>query len=1555
MTLVQIRLRHDASADWVPTVVLAEGEVGVETDTGLMKVGDGIRQWSVLPYSAPLLSSVNTSAVGSQSPGVSTTAARSDHSHALPQVATFATVNTTGNAFFGKNVTITGNLVGGTHSHAIADVTGLQAALDEKADEGAPILLSAISGFPSQTGNGGKVLATDGSSLSWATSVGGGSSIAQGAGISVTQDSDGVYTVALDATSVTSVTADGVALSGGIEISAGSNVNVTRSGQSVVISATTGSGGVAGVASLEGVTGAVLLAEGNGITISSSGQTITIASDALPATSSPLALGSAASAGTSLDYARADHVHALPAANSLPITAGVDWSAYTLKYQNAYATVGQSPTASTVPGMYAYIDSLPRYSDGSSWVPLAEEDHSHAIADVTGLQDELDGKEDAGVSVKSVNGVMPDQTGAVTIDTNVGSVAWTSVTGRPTAVSEFLNDLEFITSDDVFAALESGTGITVSQDPETNAAVISLSGAVGGDYSAPAEPATPDPNDSQDQPLTVAAWPGPSVDAINRNQIKLSVTAVGGTGTYSFQWQVAQWDDLNPDPTFVNISNNTTYQGAQTAELTVNGVDSDMHGDKYRCVITSGSFTVTTDESAVSAMRMSITSHPESATVRDGDLIYVGDVARVSYQGAKNGRVRYTWQVSSIPATGQYSFGRGTLFLNISSGTHEGTDGTVTLDYIDRNAVNFAELTTSVSGAPERKLFLRCILWDDYDLFTLTPNPGGGRFPSEQGIITVLPGAPGIITQPTSQTISSTGSATFTVEYSYAAPVQWLKRAEDGYSSDPADGTVTYASTANGASSTLFLQGLDASNIFDRYVARIGNVETGYAYSDWVMLLGQPAQIIDQPEHATTVSGSSVTFEASFRLPSGAALQSASWEYRINRGTSEDTDWVSAGSGTLTGTGTQVASLSLSAVGTVNDGEEYRLKVIAQGATAAYSDPARISIIQDAQPGDFTLTFDLEDDTVEHGGSYYRQVTSTLLGAVDHYACLLVDNGTSQHIRALKTGNGIPVANKPELRQFPAGAFQTYEVELDQITTTTTVKLLVSTSPFEYSQVDNGGSFTVTASPFADQAIVQRDSNGIRWGYTYTYGNRSFQYSGTPVGFSATRQATIVARPTRYMQPSPAVHGTVWFPPESFRFRGAANAAGTVVAAGTMNSSLVMASVDQGLTWSTYMLPWSTRCYSLVWHRGNFLLFCRSADGSSYTALKSSDGEEWSSTGWNFGAALPDGYYRQDVMPYYSYGNPDGYLWGDWYPPSRAVKQGTSTDHAAIPQDMLGPDARVVDGMLHVAVPYIPTTIGGIKARSFYLRSSDPLTRTNWLQHNTPILPRYLFKVHNQWGCGDRVSSDGVNWTRNSDGRFYTSAIEVSLDNESQEYTLAVETPLQTNLAPGVRLVAPGQLGVSSSYMYEASAEWLSSLPSVPLSFGFGPQVGGASTGDDQAEVYGAWDGTANTGTAIRRCPVLYPNNVSNLVVAPTYDTNFQLERDYSYTSVSDVYHAAYRYGPEKQMPGKWLDGTNTPGDGSVIYTQDYVLFLFRWNVQRQTSTTSSTYNLPQPPVLDMT
>lgn len=48
---VKLRLRSDSAANWLKAnPVLLAGEIGIEADTGKMKVGNGQAKWRVLPY-----------------------------------------------------------------------------------------------------------------------------------------------------------------------------------------------------------------------------------------------------------------------------------------------------------------------------------------------------------------------------------------------------------------------------------------------------------------------------------------------------------------------------------------------------------------------------------------------------------------------------------------------------------------------------------------------------------------------------------------------------------------------------------------------------------------------------------------------------------------------------------------------------------------------------------------------------------------------------------------------------------------------------------------------------------------------------------------------------------------------------------------------------------------------------------------------------------------------------------------------------------------------------------------------------------------------------------------------------------------------------------------------------------------------------------------------------------------------------------------------------------------------------------------------------------------
>lgn len=86
-----IKLRRGTAALWTSTnPILSAGEQGLETDTGLKKVGDGTSAWTALPYEAQAWDAIQ---------GKPTTFTPSAHTHVKTDITDFA------------------------HTHSIADIT----------------------------------------------------------------------------------------------------------------------------------------------------------------------------------------------------------------------------------------------------------------------------------------------------------------------------------------------------------------------------------------------------------------------------------------------------------------------------------------------------------------------------------------------------------------------------------------------------------------------------------------------------------------------------------------------------------------------------------------------------------------------------------------------------------------------------------------------------------------------------------------------------------------------------------------------------------------------------------------------------------------------------------------------------------------------------------------------------------------------------------------------------------------------------------------------------------------------------------------------------------------------------------------------------------------------------------------------------------------------------------------------------------------------------------------------------------------------------------------
>jgi|688.fasta_scaffold11530_18 hypothetical protein len=133
-----IQLRRDTAANWTTTnPVLAAGETGFETDTDLFKIGDGTTTWTSLPYNVVLPTDSRLSDARTPTAHTHDTADVTSGTFAIGRIPTGTTSTT---------VSL------GNHTHSIANVTGLQTALDAKlttADTGwlTSTVISAATGW----------------------------------------------------------------------------------------------------------------------------------------------------------------------------------------------------------------------------------------------------------------------------------------------------------------------------------------------------------------------------------------------------------------------------------------------------------------------------------------------------------------------------------------------------------------------------------------------------------------------------------------------------------------------------------------------------------------------------------------------------------------------------------------------------------------------------------------------------------------------------------------------------------------------------------------------------------------------------------------------------------------------------------------------------------------------------------------------------------------------------------------------------------------------------------------------------------------------------------------------------------------------------------------------------------------------------------------------------------------------------------------------------------------------------------------------------------------
>lgn len=158
---IQIQLRHDTASNWSSAnPILAIGEVGIETDTNQIKVGNGVNTWSALPYGGiqgpaqtNSLQDFGSGEDGNVTISAGTTNLVSDVYYNNLTITGSGQLRTNGYRVFVKNNLDLSNA--GANAITASGLNGLNGVLNGAGSGGSASYVAAIFGAPTAGGNGG--------------------------------------------------------------------------------------------------------------------------------------------------------------------------------------------------------------------------------------------------------------------------------------------------------------------------------------------------------------------------------------------------------------------------------------------------------------------------------------------------------------------------------------------------------------------------------------------------------------------------------------------------------------------------------------------------------------------------------------------------------------------------------------------------------------------------------------------------------------------------------------------------------------------------------------------------------------------------------------------------------------------------------------------------------------------------------------------------------------------------------------------------------------------------------------------------------------------------------------------------------------------------------------------------------------------------------------------------------------------------------------------------------------------------------------------------------
>jgi streptogramin lyase len=182
-------------------------------------------------------------------------------------------------------------------------------------------------------------------------------------------------------------------------------------------------------------------------------------------------------------------------------------------------------------------------------------------------------------------------------------------------------------------------------------------------------------------PVSITAQPQNSTIDVGQNA-SFAVTA-GGTGPFAYQWQISAQGSSG----WTNLADGGVYSGSATATLSITGAGIDLAGAQFRCVVSSGVGTVTSNAATLTV------SFESGILLQSGDeTVIAGQSVSFSVGVVGDPAPTYQWQEST---------NGGTTWVDISDGGGFAGTSTPTLviaAILGMDGDQFRAVATNTSG-----------------------------------------------------------------------------------------------------------------------------------------------------------------------------------------------------------------------------------------------------------------------------------------------------------------------------------------------------------------------------------------------------------------------------------------------------------------------------------------------------------------------------------------------------------------------------------------------------------------------------------------------------------------------------------------------------------------------------------------------------------------------------------------------------------------------------------------------------------------------------------------